>query len=582
MPRTALIYAPPWKIASAGEAPYDGAEGPPAGGPFKPHLRGDSEHIPLGLLSLAAQARAAGHAAAVLNLFLFAWHDIERIIAATRADVFGLSCFTLNRRGTVMLAELIRRLHPQAHITVGGPHASVLAREMLEHCRAIDTIVIGEGEQTFMELLERIGSGSGTGGIAGTAWRAADGPRIAEPRQSIENPDTLVPPSRYFDDHIVISARGCPWDCSFCASRALWGRGVRAHSVDYILDMLEELTHRHKLSTIAFKDETFTSDKARTLDLCRGLQDRGLNVSWSCDTRADVLDEELLAAMRSSGCRRVSLGVESADTGILKQLNKTISPTAVLEATRLARAVGLTVRYYMIAGSPGETMASLQHSLDFIRKAGPGEAIFNPFTLLPGTHDWKRAVHEGHYHEEYFFTDTFFELQPSALASCSATNEMGAWLQANSGLQQVRSFSANECRACVRRFPGLATAHLDLAGALLREGDVDGAAQAARQALEAGHPQPGLCRNLLACCAARQRRLQQAIEHLLAAAESGCHSVVERNIAAAQRWAAAGGPQSGLALDLASDTSFEISRPRRQPVGPGELTVNDCTYRAVL
>ena len=116
MLRIMLIYPPPWKLARAGEAQYAGAEGPPDGGPFEQFLRGDSEHIPLGLLSLAAQASAAGHDVRVLNLFAFAWKDIEDIITATEADLFGLSCFTQNRRGTVMLADLIRRLHPQAHI----------------------------------------------------------------------------------------------------------------------------------------------------------------------------------------------------------------------------------------------------------------------------------------------------------------------------------------------------------------------------------------------------------------------------------------------------------------------------------
>lgn len=578
MLRIALIYAPPWKIAREGEAPYGKAEGPPEGGPFEPYLRGDSEHIPLGLLSLASQALEAGHDVHVLNLFAFAWQDIERIIAATRADVFGLSCFTLNRRGTLMLAALIRRLHPRAHITVGGPHASVLARDMLVHCPAIDTIVIGEGERTFTELLKRICANTGTGNIAGTAWRGPDGPILAPARAPIDKLDLLVPSSRCFDDHIIVSARGCPWNCSFCASRATWGRGVRTHSPDYVLDQMEELMRRG-LRAFAFKDETFTADKKRALALCSGMQARGLNISWSCDTRADVLDEELLTAMRAAGCRRISLGVESADEEILQHLNKKISPASVREATRLAHAVGIPVRYYMIVGSPGETMQTLRRSLDFIEACGPAEVIFNPYTLLPGTRDWEAAVRSTRYDTKCFFTDTFFELQPLAAARGPGGDSLSAWLSANSGLRRIRHFSAAECRECVNMVPNLAIARLDLAEALLREGAVDEACTQARQALESAHPQPGLCRNLLAACASRQGRLQEALEHLLAAAEYGCHSVVERNIETAGKWAAMGGPQTGRALDLAFDTSFEISRPRRQPVGPGELHIGSATFR---
>jgi tetratricopeptide (TPR) repeat protein len=535
----------------------------------------------MGLLSLAAQVRAAGHDVHVLNLFAFAWQDIETIIKATSADLFGLSCFTQNRRGTVMAADLIRRLHPRAHITVGGPHASTLPHELLTHCSAIDTVVIGEGEQTLMELISRIEDGNTTCKIAGTAWNTGAGPRSAGPRELIDNLDLLVPPARYFDDHIVLSARGCPWDCSFCASSALWGRGCRTHSAEYVLDMLENLVQKGQRA-IAFKDETFTADRQRALELCRGIRERKLNIAWSCDTRADVLDAELLRAMRTAGCQRISLGVESAAPNILKRLCKNITPATVQTATRLARRVGLPVRYYMIVGSPGETMATLQQSLTFVREAGPTEAIFNPFTLLPGTREWEKTVQSGACDPQCFFTDTFFELQPLINENTPEAGKLRGWLGHNSGLQQVKRLSVSECRKGVRLFPDLALAHLDLADALLDAEDYEEAEQAARQALDADHPLPGLCRNLLACSSARQGKLRKALEHLMAAAEGDCHQIVQRNIATAQHWAAKGGPKSGCALELKSDTGFEVSRPRRQPVGPGEIQINGRVFKPAV
>jgi pyruvate-formate lyase-activating enzyme len=433
-----------------------------------------------------------------------------------------------------------------------------------------------------MELVSRIESKNDLSAISGTAFRTPQGSCIAEPHRLIDDLDLLVPSARYFDDHIVLSARGCAWDCSFCASRVLWGRGIRTHSADYVLEMLETLVREHGQRAIAFKDETFTADRQRALALCRGIRARSLNIAWSCDTRADVLDAELLIAMRASGCQRVSLGVESADEKILKRLNKKISPEAVREATRLARSVGLSVRYYMIVGSPGETMATLQRSLDFVREAGPAEVIFNPFTLLPGTREWELAMQSDRVNSTCFFTENFFELQPLACGNGPDAAELRDWLLRNSGLQQVRPFSVSECRESVRLFPGLALAHLDLANALLHAGDYEAADQAAQRALDANHPLPGLCCNVLACSAAKQGRLTTALEQLMAAAECGCHHIVERNIASTQRWATMGGPQSGLPLELVSDTAFEISRPRRQPVGPGELTINGSTYAPVF
>jgi len=581
MLKIVLLYPPPWKLAPKGDSADFGQEGPPPGLASE-CLRGDSEHIPIGLLSLAAQARTAGHDVRVLNLFTFAWQDIEHIIKKTAADLFGLSCFTLNRRGTLMLADLIRHLHPKAHITMGGPHASTLPHEMLTHCSSIDTIVIGEGEQTFMELISRIENRKTTCEIAGTIWNTVNGPRSAKVRPLINDLDRLVPPARYFDDHIVLSARGCPWDCSFCASSALWGRGCRTHSAKYVLDMLETLVKEHGQRAIAFKDETFTANRQRALDLCQGIRERKLNIAWSCDTRADVLDTELLRAMRGAGCQRISLGVESAAPEILKRLNKNITPSTIQTATRLARQVGLPVRYYMIVGSPGETMTTLQQSLTFIREAGPTEAIFNPFTLLPGTREWEKAVQSGASDPQCFFTDTFFELQPLATDNRSKTEELRGWLEHNSGLQCIRRLSVSECREGIRLFPDCALAHLDLADALLRAEECEAAEQAAHQALDADHPLPGLCHNLLACSSARQGNLREALEHLMAANELGCHQVVKRNIATAQDWASQGGPKSGYALEIISDTGFEVSRPRRQPVGPGEIEINGRVFKPAI
>jgi hypothetical protein len=267
---------------------------------------------------------------------------------------------------------------------------------------------------------------------------------------------------------------------------------------------------------------------------------------------------------------------------ISKRLNKNIEPETVRNVTLLARRMGLPVRYYMIVGSPGETMATLQQSLTFVREAKPHEAIFNPFTLLPGTRAWDDAVPNSNLDPECFFTDTFFELQPLAASTGAEAGKLRDWLLHNSGLQQIQRMSVTECRQALEVFPDLAHAHLDLAGALLEEGNYGAAEQAAQQALNLDHPLPGLCRNLLACSSARQGKLRQALEHVMAAAEAGCHLIVERNIAAAQSWAVHGGPKSGQPLALVSDTGFEVSRPRSQPVGPGKITVNGRLFKPAV
>src|SRR5690606_7502967 len=127
--------------------------------------------IPYGLLTLAAEATTAGHRVRVLNLSAFPFAQVERVIASLDARLFGMSCWTANRRGVALVAELIKKHHPQAHVIVGGPHATPFAKELLEAHQAIDTVARGESEDTFLELLGRLETNQATTHIAGTAFR---------------------------------------------------------------------------------------------------------------------------------------------------------------------------------------------------------------------------------------------------------------------------------------------------------------------------------------------------------------------------------------------------------------------------
>ena len=190
----ALLYPPPWEIPPPGQAPDPAGQAPPLGLDLKKCLSGDVQNIPYGLLSIAAQALRAGHQVTVLNLFMFSWPDITRILKQLPADIYGLSCFTSNRRGTLSVAQLLRRTHPSAHITVGGPHASALAPEMLAHCEALDSVVIGEGEETFRELTHRVSRGTPLEGLAGCVWRKNGRIESGPPRPRLKDLDDLAAP----------------------------------------------------------------------------------------------------------------------------------------------------------------------------------------------------------------------------------------------------------------------------------------------------------------------------------------------------------------------------------------------------
>jgi anaerobic magnesium-protoporphyrin IX monomethyl ester cyclase len=569
--KIALLYPPPWKIHAPGESVDYGREGPPAGyqtGDLDP----DFHQIPYGLLSLGAQALRGGYPTKVMNLSGFAWSRVEQVIAALDADLFGLSCWTSNRRGVAHVAQLIKRHHPNAHVVIGGPHATPLAKEMLSHHAQIDSVVSGEGDATFMELVARLERGEPTQGIAGSWYRDGGAIRQAPERASIKNLDELSSPHDWFDTQIVMTSRGCPWQCTFCGAETSWGRGFRGQSVGCVLDALERAVERASVKMLQIKDDTFTTNKKRVIELCRGIRDRKLQFVWSCDTRVDVLSDDLLREMRLAGCQRLSLGVESGSPQILKAIDKKITVDEILASSELAKKYGIQVRFYMMLGNRGETAETFHQTLDFLERARPHQYIFSCLSIYPGTIDFHDAEKRGWLDREVYFRETFQELKTPFDASDADTKLMNDWFQHNKGIRDLHRPSVDECRAVLERLAGLHTAELDLAGAYFHERRYDEAEAHARRALELGHPLPGLALNYLACVAFQRGDIAGMQDLFLQAARRDPqHWVLIENVQRVRAWFARGGPEQGLALELEAHHEFALLERNLQPSLPGPL-----------
>jgi radical SAM superfamily enzyme YgiQ (UPF0313 family) len=570
--RVALLYPPPWKIApSASPADPDG-EGPPTEY-AEGDLDGDFFQTPYGLFALGAQALRAGHQVKIVNLSGYYWKRVEEVLRALEADVYGLSCWTANRRGVALVAREIKRLRPRAHVIVGGPHATPLAREMLAHHEAIDTVAIGESELTFLDLLGRIDRGESLDGLAGTARREGGQVVVAPERAAIEDLDTLASPHDYFDTHIVMTSRGCPWRCTFCGAEASWGRGYRAQSVGYVLDALERATARAPVKMIQIKDDTFTTNRKRVIEICRGIRSRGMKLLWSCDTRVDVLGEELLREMRLAGCERLSLGVESGSQRILDAIDKKITVDEIIESSELAKKYGIKLRYYMMIGNRGETRDTFAETLRFLERAKPHQYIFAALSVYPGTRDYDEAVRQGWLDGEFYFERDFQELKTTFDASDEDTAFFRDWFQKNKGLREGYREGVAEYEAVLARLGDHAPAMMDLAGALFAEGRLDEAEGHVRRAMDLGYPVPGLALNYLACTAARRgdvgttrARLDEALK------VDPQHGVLARNAATLREWTASGGGDvTALASRLVASHDFQLLERGAQPTLPGPL-----------
>jgi anaerobic magnesium-protoporphyrin IX monomethyl ester cyclase len=572
--RIALLYPPPWKIPMPGEPPDVGGDGPP-----NEYAEGDLDsdffQTPYGLFALGAQALRAGHGAKVINLSGFAWRRVEEVVAALDAEVFGLSCWTANRRGVALVARLIKRIHPQAHVVVGGPHATPLARAMLAHHPDIDTIALGESEATFLELIDRLQTGRPTTGLAGTAYRIGDHIELGPKRAAIEDLDALASPHDWFDTHIVMTSRGCPWACTFCGAETSWGRSYRGQSVAYVLDTLERAVSRAPVKMIQIKDDTFTTSKKRVLELCRGIRERKLRFVWSCDTRVDVLGEELLYEMRLAGCERLSLGVESGSQRILDAIDKKITVEEILASSAMAKKYGIKLRYYMMVGNRGETRATFSETLAFLERARPHQYIFAALSVYPGTPDYDLACEAGWLDDELYFERDFQELKTTFDASDQDTDFFRDWFQRNKGLHEPWREGVADCRAILARLGDHAPAHMDLGGALYREGSLDAAEEHVQRALDLGYPLPGLACNYLACIAARRgdhalmkERLEEATKR------DPQHWVLTRNVHAVRRWVAQHGQENNLPLELEATHEFQLLERATQPTLPGPLAAD--------
>ena len=568
--RIVLLYPPPWKITSPKDEGGNSGDLSPTDNTNIEDM--DEKTMPYGLLSLAAQAKRNGHDVILLNLYTFAWKDITELLRLISADVFGLSCFTSNRIGALSLSNLIRDIHPESYIVLGGPHASALPIEIMQHCETINGIVIGEGEATFNDLIERLQTNQPTFDIPGMAHRTAHGVAIGPARERIENLDRLASPFDYYKGHLLITSRGCPGNCTYCGSRSMWGKRLRFHSAEYTVNMLHRLISKYNERLIAIKDDTFTFNRKRVIKICDEIIKHNLRFVWSCDTRVDTLDEEVLYAMRRAGCQIISLGVESASREILDNINKGITPEKILQATNMAKEFGFQVRYYMMAGNRGETAETLQESIDFISKAKPNKFLFSFLSIFPGTKEFNLAEKNGIINREMFFNkhNQFFKYFYGQNNN-KQLNQIVNWIKSHMSTSNSWDYNVSQLERILKLFPELEGVQMDLGRAFYQKGDFNQARKEIRIAMDKGYPLQDLIYNYLACIAAKQGDIKQSLHFLEKAKNAGTCYAVEKNIATLRSWAQKGGMERVEDIELIADHNFAKGRLQEQPNYPGPI-----------
>jgi radical SAM superfamily enzyme YgiQ (UPF0313 family) len=361
--------------------------------------------FPLGLGYIAAVLRKAGHKVGLLDpepqrLDL---EGVREVLRRERPDVVGISCATANFKNALKIAGVVKD-NIGSVVVLGGVHASALPLEIMENFPQFDFLVIGEGEETIVELADFLQTGRRQlNDIRGIAYRRDGQIRLNLPRpfMSKSKLEQLPHPARDLVDlnnyrpqvHLdrgrkaasMISSRGCPARCTFCASYLTNGFAFRGRSPQRVLAEIEDLVYNYQVRHIIFVDDTFTFDKERVVEICQLILQRGLKIDWHCFARVDRVSEEMLSFMKKAGCFSLLFGVESADEGVLRNIRKGITLKQARQALRIANRLGFKTLVSFIFGNPGDTPQTLKRTIDFAIRLRPTIASFNILVPYPGT-----------------------------------------------------------------------------------------------------------------------------------------------------------------------------------------------------
>jgi radical SAM superfamily enzyme YgiQ (UPF0313 family) len=384
---------------------------------YKAHAAGANDPytslLPIGLGYINALLRSEGFNSRIANLSKAGWKETERQLVAERPDILGVSQFTHNRIESQKLATLAKKLNPECFVVFGGPHATHRAVEILSRNSAVDAVIIGEGEETFLELAGNLTSKvSSLDKIRGIAYRRGNETVLTSPRAPLMKLDTLPVPAAFYDDAIgvdlqhqlefIITSRGCPAACRFCSSPNFWGKTLRFRSPRSIVDEVRFIRDRYGLLYFSIRDDTFTADRERVLAFCRLLLQEKVYILWNCQSRVNAVDEEMLLWMKRAGCECVQFGVESGSRDLLRELGKNITIEQVKAAASATRRAGINLSVYLITGVPGETEDDLHATLCLIEEIKPGDGQVSPLAYYPGTALFEKGVASGAVSAELF------------------------------------------------------------------------------------------------------------------------------------------------------------------------------------
>jgi len=388
--------------------------------------KGGSDLPPLSLCYIAAYLLKYAKQVDILDTakLRLSIGEIKRKISEYNPDIIGFYTVTPFLNSVKLLVSEIKSAWPDILVIAGGPHFIGDSTGDIENSQ-LDIVAVGEGEQTTLEIIEGMEQSgisdfirNTAGNIRGIVYRRNNDIYKNPPRELINDIDTIPLPARQLLPPLhaykvsavqykqlpstgVLTARGCPYKCIFCVCSTLKQK-VRYHSVEYVMNEIDELIGQYGIRDVAFLDDVFTLDSKRTYRLCERLAKRKNKLTWSSTVRIGLVDKKMLKAMKDSGCWMVSAGVESGNQKILDKIKKQIKLEQAEELNNWCKEVGIMFHPNYIIGHPGETLETIDQTIDFAKKLNSHFPIFTIMTPYPGTELWDTAEQYGTIDKEDF------------------------------------------------------------------------------------------------------------------------------------------------------------------------------------
>ncbi len=382
----------------------------PPGGYFAERWSKGSSMPPLGLLYIGAVLEKEGIDVRIVpaDMKKMSWKDIKQDILEYQPDFIGVTSTTENRFQSFKLIALAKKTHPQALTILGGPHASMAAEDCLAHIPELDLVVRGEGEMTMIELCQwhREGKDPSVLESVSSISFQKNGEVFSNPsRPLIKDLDSLPYPAFHlipFAEYNfkfpvpgkgelpavnIMSSRGCPFKCNFCATPINWGRNVRMRSPENVVDEIERLIERYGVRVIFFFDDTFNVSTKRVEQICDLIIQRKLDIYWKCDVRIDLIDKPLLTKMKQAGLFHLSFGLEAGSERVRNQIiDKKVDVEDFHNLVKWCQELEIIPNVFFIYSHPTETWEEAQETIKIIEQYGERiEASIAILHIYPGT-----------------------------------------------------------------------------------------------------------------------------------------------------------------------------------------------------